>query len=143
MNAPVINNSGTIEGETCNTPGNVGDCQQTLPDPIGYWQFDELQWGGTSGEVADSSPYSYDGIALSNAFTSGFNPARTLNDESTCRYGRFNGDNRVRVPGVDQTLESNTISVAFWFKGDSELQNPSDSYQTLLLLGEGTTETDA
>ncbi|MBE92893.1 MAG: Type II secretory pathway component [Idiomarina sp.] len=143
VNAPVINNSGTIEGETCNTPGNVGDCQQTLPDPIGYWQFDELQWGGTSGEVADSSPYSYDGIALSNAFTSGFNPARTLNDESTCRYGRFNGDNRVRVPGVDQTLESNTISVAFWFKGDSELQNPSDSYQTLLLLGEGTTETDA
>lgn len=143
VNAPVINNNGLIEGQTCNTPGNVGDCSQTLPESIGYWHFDELSWNGTRGEVADSSSYGYNGRSRGGAFTSGFNPARELNGEGTCRYGRFDGNNRVRVPNVNQTLSSDTISVGFWFKGDSQLQNPNDSYQTLLLLGEGITETDA
>lgn len=144
VNAPVINNNGgSINGETCNTPGNVGDCSQTLPEAIGYWHLDELSWSGAAGEVIDSSGYGYNGTAISNAFTSGFNPAREFNGDSTCRYGRFDGSNRVRVPNVNEAMSSNTVSVAFWFKGAAELQNPNDSYQTMLLLGEGTTETAA
>ncbi|RXS43180.1 Type II secretory pathway component [Idiomarina sp. 29L] len=144
VNAPVINNNGgSINGETCNTPGNVGDCSQTLPEAIGYWHFDELSWSGAAGEVVDSSSYGYNGTAISNAFTSGFNPAFEFNGDSTCRYGRFDGNNRVRVPNVNEAMNSNTVSVAFWFKGAAELQNPNDSYQTMLLLGEGTTETAA
>ncbi|ATZ72871.1 Type II secretory pathway component [Idiomarina sp. X4] len=144
VNAPVINNNGgSINGETCNTPGNVGDCSQTLPETIGYWHFDELSWSGVAGEVIDSSGYGYNGTAISNAFTSGFNPALEFNGDSTCRYGRFDGSNRVRVPNVNEAISSNTVSVAFWFKGAAELQNPNDSYQTMLLLGEGTTETAA
>ena len=143
VNAPVINNGGTIEGSTCNTPGNVGDCSQTLPEAIGYWNFDELSWSGVAGEVVDSSDYGYNGTAISNAFTSGFNPAREFNGDSTCRYGRFDGNNRARVPNVNEAMNSDTVSVAFWFKGAAELQNPNDSYQTMLLLGEGTTETAA
>lgn len=153
VNAPVINNGGRIEGSTCNTPGNVGDCSQTLPEAIGYWQFDELSWGVNSADVIDSSSYGYNGVSEgnlsggdpseNNAFTSGFNPAREFNGDSTCRYGRFDGNNRVRVPNVNEAMNSDTVSVAFWFKGSAALQNPNDSYQTLLLLGEGTTETAA
>ncbi|MDV6315951.1 DUF6701 domain-containing protein [Idiomarina sp. HP20-50] len=142
VNAPVIDNNGRIKGQTCNTPGNVGDCSQTLPEAIGYWHFDALSWSGASGEVVDSSTYGYNGSARGNAFTSGFNPARELNGEGTCRYGRFDGNNRVKVSNVTEATNSDTVSVAFWFKGDAQLQNPNDRYQTMLLLGEGATETD-
>lgn len=146
VNASNIMDEQNVEGQTCDINNNIGPCSDApvTPnvEPIGYWYFDELNWTGSTDEVVDQSGNNYNGQALRNASTSGFAPAIDA-DLGTCRYGKFNGDNAVRIPNATRITQAKSISVAFWFKGDASLQNDSESYQTLLVAGSGTTESSA
>jgi len=145
VNAPEIIDEENVEGETCDVNSNQGPCGSEPPDQpldgLGYWTFDEPQWQGQFGEVLDSSGNGLHGYALRGADTSGFNPAIAGNP-GTCRYGKFNGDNVVRVDNASSIANADSISVAFWFKGSASQQNQSESYQTLLVMGNGPTEGD-
>lgn len=146
VNAPEIIDEDNVQGETCDINDNIGPCSGSpgtpTIEPIGYWYFDELNWNGNTGEVVDQSGNSYNGQALRNASTSGFSPAIDA-DLGTCRYGKFSGDNVVQVPNATEITQADSISIAFWFKGDASLQNQSESYQTLLIVGDGPTESSA
>lgn len=146
VNAPEIIDEDNVQGETCDINDNIGPCSGSpgtpTIEPIGYWYFDELNWTGNTGEVIDQSGNSYNGQALRNASTSGFAPAIDA-DLGTCRYGKFSGDNVVQVPNATEITQADSISIAFWFKGDASLQNQSESYQTLLMVGDGPTESSA
>jgi MSHA biogenesis protein MshQ len=146
VNAPDVSGEGDIQGETCDINDNIGPCSGSpgtpTIEPIGYWYFDELNWTGSNGEVTDHSENNYNGQALRNASTSGFSPAID-DDPGTCRYGKFSGDNVVQVPNATEITQADSISIAFWFKGDASLQNQSESYQTLLMVGDGPTESSA
>jgi hypothetical protein len=64
----------------------INDCDK----PVGEWQFEELLWNGSSGEVADLSGADNNGTVIGSANTNYANPARAGNP-GTCRYGEFNG----------------------------------------------------
>ncbi len=146
VNAPDVSGDGSVQGETCDINDNIGPCSGSpgtpTIEPIGYWYFDELNWTGSTGEVIDQSGNNYNGQALRNASTSGFAPAIDA-ELGTCRYGKFSGDNVVQVPNATEITQADSISIAFWFKGDASLQNQSESYQTLLMVGDGPTESSA
>ena len=146
VNAPDVSGDGNVQGDICDINDNIGPCSGSpgTPEiqPIGYWYFDELNWNGNAGEVVDQSGNNYNGQALRNASTSGFSPAIDA-DLGTCRYGRVSGDNAVQVPNATEISQADSISIAFWFKGDASLQNQSESYQTLLMVGNGPTESSA
>ena len=146
VNSSEIIGGDNVEGETCDINDNIGPCSGSpgtpTIEPIGYWYFDELNWTGSTGEVVDQSGNNYNGQALRNASTSGFAPAIDA-DLGTCRYGKFSGDNVVQVPNATEITQADSISIAFWFKGDASLQNQSESYQTLLMVGDGPTESSA
>lgn len=129
-------------GETCNQNSNLGPCNGSTEEPLsplGYWAFDQLQWRGQFGEVLDASGNGLHGQALRGANTSGFNSA-IAGSPGTCRYGKFNGDNSVRVDNTQSIRNAESIAVAFWFKGDASRQNQSESYQSLFIVGDGPTE---
>ncbi|RUO71944.1 DUF6701 domain-containing protein [Idiomarina ramblicola] len=146
VNSPQIIDESNVEGETCDINNNQGPCGNAPPDQtldgLGYWTFDQSQWQGQSGEVLDSSGNGLHGDALRGADTSGFNAAMP-GSPGTCRYGKFNGDNVVRVENASSIAEAESIAVAFWFKGSAARQNQSESYQTLLVMGNGPTEGSA
>jgi MSHA biogenesis protein MshQ len=143
VNAPDVSGEGNVQGDTCDINDNIGPCSGSpgtpTIEPIGYWYFDELNWTGSTGEVIDQSGNNYNGQALRNASTSGFASAIDA-DLGTCRYGKFSGDNVVQVPNATDISQADSISIAFWFKGDANLQNQNESYQTLLMVGDGPTE---
>ncbi|MRJ45326.1 polymer-forming cytoskeletal protein [Idiomarina loihiensis] len=143
VNAPQIIDESNVQGETCDINNNEGPCGSEPPDQpldgLGYWAFDQVEWRGQFGEVLDISGNGLHGQALRGANTSGFNPAIAGNP-GTCRYGKFNGDNAVRVDNAQSIANAESVSVAFWFKGSATGQNQSDRYQSLLVIGNGPTE---
>ena len=131
--------------QQCNINSNEGPCvgnQGSNATTIGDWHFDEDQWSGAASEVVNSVGNTYAGIARGGAYTSAFNPARG-GSEGTCRYGRFSGRNYVEVPDVTPLAREDSVSVSFWFNGTANAQNSQDSYQTLLVYGDGPTEGNA
>ncbi|SDF64197.1 DUF6701 domain-containing protein [Idiomarina zobellii] len=134
---------GSVIGLTCNRNNNRGPCDGEPPSPslgkLGYWKFDESQWQGSSGEVLDSSGNDLNGVALRGASTEGSEPAIS-GSPGTCGYGMFDGNNAVRVNNAASIASAESISVAFWFKGEAREQDQRESYQTLLMMGDGPTE---
>lgn len=143
VNAPQIIDESNVEGETCDINSNQGPCVNEPPDQsldgLGFWTLDQLQWQGQPNEVLDLSGNGLHGQALRGANTSSFNPV-IAGSPGTCRYGIFNGDNVVRVDNASSIANAESIAVAFWFKGSASRQNQSESYQTLLVMGNGPTE---
>ena len=134
---------GTVIGLTCNRNNNRGPCDGESPNPslgeLGYWTFDQPQWQGNSGEVLDSSGNDLNGVALRGANTEGIAPA-IAGSPGTCRYGMFDGNNAVRVDNAASVASAESVSVAFWFKGEARQQDRWERYQTLLMMGDGPTE---
>jgi MSHA biogenesis protein MshQ len=62
--------------------------QALAQDPVAFWQMDEDQWNGTSGEVTDSSGNGNNGTART-AGSSGSFPDTV--DAKVCQGGRFRG----------------------------------------------------
>ncbi|WP_272977717.1 LamG-like jellyroll fold domain-containing protein, partial [Idiomarina baltica] len=129
--------------ETCNINANEGPC--TGGNNVGYqlvgdWHFDESSWTGEPGEVLNSASSSLSGTAVGQPTTSSFSPAIAGNI-GTCRYGRFGGDDFVRVPQPQQLSASESVSLSMWFNISASAQrSSSERYQTLLIYGEGPTE---
>jgi MSHA biogenesis protein MshQ len=70
------------------------------------YHFDELSWGGNSGEVLDNLSNGLNGTAIGNS--------TTINDGQVCRAGTFDGSgDYVEAPGIDEYL-STTASLSFW-----------------------------
>jgi MSHA biogenesis protein MshQ len=143
VNAPEIIGKDNIRGETCDINNNIGPCSGTAPDEplvaLGHWTFDESRWQGSEGEVLDSSGNNLHGRALRGAGTLGTDSA-IAGSPGTCRYGMFDGDSSVRIDNASTIAKAESVSVAFWFKGRAEQQEQWESYQTLLMIGDGPTE---
>ena len=68
------------------------------PTPFAQWHSDESSWSGSSGEVADSSGYGFNAVAVGGATTAGVSPA-LAGSPGTCNYGSFNGSTQyVQLP---------------------------------------------
>jgi MSHA biogenesis protein MshQ len=90
------------------------------PAPIGAWYFDELAWGGSSGEVVDSTGNGLDGTALGGASTSFADPPgpALTGDPGTCRFGEFDGNNDyVQLPGSFPDLQD-SFTISAWINPD-------------------------
>lgn len=92
-----------------------------LPDPVGYWQFDELTWDGSANEVQDESGNGIHGRAIDlDGFpsTQADTPAISGNP-GTCRSGDFNGTSdgyaQIDDPGTNSLLDNNEFTWTFWF----------------------------
>ena len=109
---------GSVRGPTCDQNNNIGGCNgnNTSAETIGDWHFDEQQWQGNEDEVLDASGNNNHGEALRNAETNGFFSA-IAGTVGTCRYGTFDGTNRVQVPRLSALSSADSVSVSLWFKG--------------------------
>ncbi|NEW60098.1 hypothetical protein GSY74_02275 [Sulfurovum sp. bin170] len=86
--------------------------QETPPQLIADYRFDECNWNGTAGEVKDSSGNTFDGIAKSGANTS--------DDNITNRGGKFrqSSGQYVQIDGFDDIFgtSSSAFSITTWIK---------------------------
>jgi len=89
---------------------------------LAEYRFDELAWGGTAGEVLDSSGNGYNGTGFAGATTTVGSPAYTSGSQSTCRYGYFDhvGVTRsyVQLPASLPKMDG-SYSVAAWIRSPS------------------------
>jgi cytoskeletal protein CcmA (bactofilin family) len=153
VNAPCVSSpnpnacgNGSIDAdELCDINDNEGPCfegpSSNDAELVGDWHFDEQQWQGNEDEVLDASGNNNHGEALGSADTNGFLSA-IAGTVGTCRYGTFDGTNQVQIPRLSALSSADSVSVSLWFKGGSQRQDPNgnnESYQTLLVLGEGPT----
>lgn len=110
----------TVKDETHACPASLAS----------QWRFDELQWNGTSGEVADSTG-AYHGIAVG---------AQTTSPGKVCNRGTFDGvGDHIDFGDVLDPGASNW-SVAVWFRWDGSsdeniLYNKENLYEARVLDG--------
>ncbi len=84
--------------------------------PASAWfQFDESQWTGSSGEVIDSNSNSFHATATNGPTTAALTPA-VAGDPGTCSYGTFDGvDDYVALPSGYPNL-STDYTITAWIR---------------------------
>ncbi|MEX1213422.1 DUF6701 domain-containing protein [Saccharospirillum sp.] len=123
--------------EQRNLDGTLRDCP-TVATPlgmVGFWELDQPQWSGSTGEVLDSSGNDLHGTTQSGANTSNSDPALSGNP-GTCEYGEFNNRSRVETPGSSLITDEQSFSLSLWFKLQGSEQ--AGSLQTLAAYGGST-----
>jgi len=93
------------------------------PPLVAAYQFDELVWNGTSGQVKDASGNGYHATStLATTATGAPGPAYEVGSQSTCRYGVFgaSGASYVRLPDSMPDL-SGSFSISSWVYVNSGL----------------------
>lgn len=88
----------------------------TLPDPVAHYQFEELAWNNTAGEVIDSAN-GLNGRGLNGATTSDVSPPDSAisGDPGTCRFGEFDGNNDYVIVEDNDALDlSAELTVGVW-----------------------------
>ncbi|MGM0954060.1 MAG: DUF6701 domain-containing protein [Pseudomonadota bacterium] len=113
-------------------------------DPVAFWQMDEDQWDGTSGEVTDSSGNGNNGTVRTGGSSNSF-PSTT--DAKVCRGGYFRGQgyveggaytdaqHYVEVPDSDELsplATTDEMSVSGWVRLDNR-----GGTQTIIHKGAG------
>lgn len=89
---------------------------------LAEYRFDELAWGGTAGEVLDSSGNGYNATGFAGATTTVGSPAYTSGSQNTCRYGYFDHvgvtHSYVQLPTSLPKMDG-SYSVAAWIRSPS------------------------
>jgi MSHA biogenesis protein MshQ len=90
---------------------------EDICDAIVEFQFEELSWNGTPGEVINTIGNGINGTAYGGATTSNVIPpdAAIVGDPGTCRFGDFDGATTyVEVPDNDLIDIDETLTVTTW-----------------------------
>ncbi|MCB1275758.1 Ig-like domain-containing protein [Prosthecobacter sp.] len=91
-----------------------------VENPSVTWRFEELAWGGVSGEVkaASSSLFAIQGAASGGANTTISNPALSGNP-GTGRSASFDGSSQSVVVPYNAALNPNDFTIAAWVRSDA------------------------
>jgi MSHA biogenesis protein MshQ len=116
--------TGTRVATAATTSVNIGVLLALSPaaTTLAEYRFDEFAWGGTAGEVLDSSGNGYNATAYAGATTDVGSPAYASGSQNTCRYGYFDhvGVTRtyVQLPASLPKMDG-SYSVAAWIRSPS------------------------
>ncbi len=90
-----------------------------VPVLAGEWRMDDIAWGGSLGDVADSSGNSFDGQPFNGLRNSDIAPA-IPGSPGTCRYGEFDGNNDyIEIPHSASLNGSSALTYTAWIRPDS------------------------
>lgn len=88
---------------------------------VAHWQFEDVSWNGSVGEVVDSGPNGLDGranIRNSQYPTVENSDSAIATNPGTCSYGKFDGtdDGRLRIEDDPLLDLADGLSVTVWIK---------------------------